>query len=236
MEKSVEQLHRKLTDTFAVAVNKIKEARHSITDEMEAYEYNESQSKDSKEAHSIVKNLFNSENNSCTDMNAFEETLSTLDTKLVKWDKEMIGSLEKSLKDTLDELRIFEEIDDKGLSSEHDQIHMNSLVNKSMALNRQIHIKWWSKERTLWLEQNDKNTRVLPFLNRKSNLWSELLNARNAGFHPWNDKQLMKSSWASKSLLLAIIKLRHGLIKKVGNGMGVNLQNDPWIDSIPISK
>ncbi|WOL04633.1 hypothetical protein Cni_G13355 [Canna indica] len=36
---------------------------------------------------------------------------------------------------------------------------MKSLSNKAMALNRQLHIKWWTKARTTWLEENDKITK-----------------------------------------------------------------------------
>ncbi|WOL00312.1 hypothetical protein Cni_G09025 [Canna indica] len=38
-------------------------------------------------------------------------------------------------------------------------MRMKCLANKAMALNRQIHLKWWTKSRTKWVEMNDKNTR-----------------------------------------------------------------------------
>ncbi|WOL07024.1 hypothetical protein Cni_G15759 [Canna indica] len=79
----------------------------------------------------------------------------------------LISSLFNSarrLNDSMKELKILEDIDDRGLSNELDQIRMRCLTNKIMAYNRQIHIKWWSKAKTLWMEQNDKNTKYFQTL------------------------------------------------------------------------
>ncbi|WOL10957.1 hypothetical protein Cni_G19717 [Canna indica] len=79
--------------------------------------------------------------------------------KLSRWSKEHIGPLEKKLKDTLDELGILETIDESGLANEDDLIKLKCLTNQAMALNRQLHIKWWTKSRSTWIEMNDRNTR-----------------------------------------------------------------------------
>ncbi|WOL00634.1 hypothetical protein Cni_G09347 [Canna indica] len=72
----------------------------------------------------------------------------------------------------MEELRILEDIDSKGLCNDNDLLRLNCLNNKIMALNRQIHIKWWSKSRAKWLEQNDKNTRYFHNLTKFRQRWN----------------------------------------------------------------
>ncbi|WOL04777.1 F-box protein [Canna indica] len=89
----------------------------------------------------------------------FERKLELLGVELKKWSKDNVGSLENNLKETMDELEVLKSIDEKGCLSDEEMLRMKCLTNKALALNRQIHIKLWSRARTSWVEMNDKNTR-----------------------------------------------------------------------------
>ncbi|WOL08019.1 hypothetical protein Cni_G16771 [Canna indica] len=128
-----------------------------------------------EEVQTLVNSSFNTaskKQNEQNVMDTFEDTLAELGKILTKWNKKNIGSLEERLNDSMKELSILEDIDDRGLSNELDQIQMRCLINRIMPYNRQIHIKWWSKARTLWIEQNDKNTKyfqnLVTFKKRKN--------------------------------------------------------------------
>ncbi|WOK96905.1 hypothetical protein Cni_G05613 [Canna indica] len=98
------------------------------------------------------------------------------DSKYSRFKKKNLGSLESELKNTKKELEELDRLDELGLCSEQDLSKMKCFVNKTMALNRQLHIKWWSKARAKWMEQNDKNTRffqsLAKFKKRRSNIAS----------------------------------------------------------------
>ncbi|WOK97464.1 hypothetical protein Cni_G06172 [Canna indica] len=94
----------------------------------------------------------------CT-MEFLSDCLSDLGRNLKEWSKSMVDSLEKNLKVTMDEMEILEQVDKRGLCDEEDLQRLRSLTNKAKALNRHIHLKWWSKAREKWLDHNDKNIR-----------------------------------------------------------------------------
>ncbi|WOL02152.1 hypothetical protein Cni_G10871 [Canna indica] len=89
----------------------------------------------------------------------FLNYLGNLGKELRLWSRNCFGSLERRLKDTLAELEILEIADEQGLTSDAEIVNIQCLTNKVMALNRQLHIKWWTKARTNWIEINDKNTK-----------------------------------------------------------------------------
>ncbi|WOL07814.1 hypothetical protein Cni_G16563 [Canna indica] len=103
--------------------------------------------------------------------------LKEVSEKLSTWSKVNIGSNEKSLSQILEEIGILEEVDAHGKCNDDDLIKLNILNNKAMTLNRQVHIKAWSKSRYKWLDQNNKNTKFfhcLTKMSKKSNEVAEL--------------------------------------------------------------
>ncbi|WOK94328.1 hypothetical protein Cni_G03030 [Canna indica] len=89
----------------------------------------------------------------------FENCLNYLGKDLDQWSKSNIGSLELMLKHIMEELKILENIDEKGEASEDEIRKIRCLTNQAMAVNRQLHIKWWTKANTNWIDMNDKNTK-----------------------------------------------------------------------------
>ncbi|WOL14805.1 hypothetical protein Cni_G23586 [Canna indica] len=87
------------------------------------------------------------------------QSLKTLEKKLTIWAKTNTGLLEKELDISKVELTKLEKYDEDGISSEQDICKIKCLANKIMALNRQVHIKWWSKAKINWMEENNKNTK-----------------------------------------------------------------------------
>ncbi|WOL11190.1 hypothetical protein Cni_G19952 [Canna indica] len=104
--------------------------------------------------------------------NLFDRKLEKIGKVLSRWSKNHIGSLEKKLKDTMNELGDLETIDGNELANDVDLTKLKCLTNKVMALNRQLHIKWWTKSRATWIEMNDRNTKyfhsLAKFKKRKS--------------------------------------------------------------------
>ncbi|WOK94372.1 hypothetical protein Cni_G03074 [Canna indica] len=110
-----------------------------------------------KEINSRVRNKWDSTDwNNCS-IKRFGVCLSKLGKNLTCWSKKCVDSLESNLKSTLCELEVLEMINEKGQCSDTDLLKLISLTNKANALNRQIHLKWWSKVREKWIDQNDKN-------------------------------------------------------------------------------
>ncbi|WOL16386.1 hypothetical protein Cni_G25173 [Canna indica] len=89
----------------------------------------------------------------------FEGNLVSLGKSLCSWSKEKNGSLENNLRRIMEELAVLEGMDESGLTADSEWLKIKLLTNKALALNRQLHIKWWTKARTVWVEMNDKNTR-----------------------------------------------------------------------------
>ncbi|WOK95118.1 hypothetical protein Cni_G03825 [Canna indica] len=201
MEMEAENLHKKLTDTFVVAIDAwnylnmlLKNHSPDFILLVETHTDEENSILCIKKLGSSWDGIYISGNGRsggaglmdlefkgphftlCNNRIGGNMTYARLDKNLSKeltyWDKNKIGSLENPVKDSLDELGILEDIDAKGLSNEQDQIRMECLVNKIKALNRQIHMKWWLKATTMWIEQNDRNTKffqnLVKFKKRKS--------------------------------------------------------------------
>ncbi|WOL04220.1 hypothetical protein Cni_G12941 [Canna indica] len=78
--------------------------------------------------------------------------------------------------------------------------------------------------------------RIIPFLNNEEPLWVKLLHAKYPSYHPWYYGKTSKFSWAFRSIHNAILQLRDGLLKQVGNGKNIRILEDPWISNIPIGK
>ncbi|WOL17849.1 hypothetical protein Cni_G26642 [Canna indica] len=91
---------------------------------------------DYPEVKELVSNVWNDEMWSSNYMNCFSSCLNKLEKVMIAWKKSQVGSLENSLKLAMDELRILEDIDSKGLCDENDLLRLRCLNNKIMALNR----------------------------------------------------------------------------------------------------
>lgn len=78
--------------------------------------------------------------------------------------------------------------------------------------------------------------RILPLLNKKDLTWVNLIVNKHNNIHPWNVVSNRSSSWATKAILKAMIKLREGMRKQIGNDIDINIWNDPWINGILIVK
>ncbi|WOL14017.1 hypothetical protein Cni_G22797 [Canna indica] len=129
------------------------------------------------EFKSIVAETWNKYNWKEVPVKKLGVCLKEVSGKLSTWSKINIGSIEKSLNQTLEKISNLEEIDAEGKCNEDDLIKLNLLNNKASALNRQIHIKAWSKSRYKWLHQNDKNTKkihCLTKMRKKANEVTEL--------------------------------------------------------------
>ncbi|WOK93286.1 hypothetical protein Cni_G01981 [Canna indica] len=117
-----------------------------------------------KDVEQIIKENWHQVSNS---MNGVGSNLHKLSGKLIAWAKSNIDQLEKNMKEAKAELTLLDQLDETGGCNDQDICRMRSLANRIMALNRQIHLKWWfkarlkwrSKARVKWLEENDKNTK-----------------------------------------------------------------------------
>ncbi|WOL10352.1 hypothetical protein Cni_G19107 [Canna indica] len=127
-----------------------------------------------KEVQTLIKNSW--EINACNNniMSHFGDNLNRLSKILMHWCSSEIGSLEERLKAATDEIDVLEDIEAHGQCSDQDELRLKCLHNEAMALNRHLHIKWWTKARTTWLEQNDKNTKyfhnLVKFKRRKNHI------------------------------------------------------------------
>ncbi|WOL16824.1 hypothetical protein Cni_G25612 [Canna indica] len=61
--------------------------------------------------------------------------------RTVEWSKNNISPLEKELKITKDELNRLDKLDKAGICSDDDIMRMKVFSNKTVALNRQLHLK-----------------------------------------------------------------------------------------------
>ncbi|WOK97481.1 non-LTR retrolelement reverse transcriptase [Canna indica] len=170
-EKNLELLHNKLFDSFAITVNRIRDSddpsvvimdNDSISSSMPVLGKPEKR-KLAKRKRRFVFELYWLEKESITQLvkdnwerSPFMET--SLSTTLSVWSREIFSSLEKELKSTLEELGTLEAVDEAGVATDYEVNRIKSLTNKAMA-PRQIHIKWWTKARTNWVDMNDKNTK-----------------------------------------------------------------------------
>ncbi|WOL01302.1 hypothetical protein Cni_G10018 [Canna indica] len=119
-----------------------------------------------QEVEEIIKNSWMNSNLQSHNMSEVSLKLSTLGKKLNDWAKQNIGQIEKEMEIAKLELTKFDLLDEASQCNDMDICKMRSLSNKIMALNSQVHIKWWSKARSRWLEENDKNTKFFHDLTR----------------------------------------------------------------------
>ncbi|WOL13238.1 hypothetical protein Cni_G22007 [Canna indica] len=112
-----------------------------------------------QDVEQLIKENWHVSSMSSRHITEVENNLKTMSGKLTNWAKSNIGHLEKSLNEAKEELARLDQMDEEGKCSEQDITRMRCLTNRIMALNKQIHLKWWSKARVKWLEENDKNTR-----------------------------------------------------------------------------
>ncbi|WOK98607.1 hypothetical protein Cni_G07319 [Canna indica] len=106
-----------------------KFGKRSFVFEMYWFEY--------QEAYSIIKSAWSESGISCSTMDQFTNKLKQLSRNLEEWNKNKVGSIEKELRSTLDEIEILEKIEAQKQCNDQDIIRLKSLINKSMALNMQ---------------------------------------------------------------------------------------------------
>ncbi|WOK97061.1 hypothetical protein Cni_G05769 [Canna indica] len=111
------------------------------------------------EIDDFIKDNWVLKENDMYNMESFGRSLFSLSTKLTSWAKNNICPIEKELKSAKVELEIIDRLDESGMRREADIIKMRCLSNKMKALSKQLHLKWWSKSRSKWMEENDKNTK-----------------------------------------------------------------------------
>ncbi|WOK97946.1 hypothetical protein Cni_G06654 [Canna indica] len=114
---------------------------------------------ESEDIAQLIKENWGKNVNQREKIEYFMNCLGSLGKDLRLWSKNCFGSLEKRLKDTLVELEALETADEQGLATDAEIGNIQCLTNKAMTLNKQLHIKWWTKARTRWIEMNDKNTK-----------------------------------------------------------------------------
>ncbi|WOK97281.1 hypothetical protein Cni_G05989 [Canna indica] len=118
----------------------------------------------------IIKENWTANKNELNQMEVIGQNLTSLSHILTRWTKSNINPTENELNIAKEELNILDRLDEARLCTEADIIKMRCLSNKVAALSRQLHLKWWSKARAKWMEENDKNTKFFHSLAKK--LWA----------------------------------------------------------------